>query len=68
MGLGLAVGLVITWSLSRVLAGLLFAVTPTDGPTTIAVVFVVAGVGAVATLVPSWRATAVNPVAVLRRG
>jgi ABC-type lipoprotein release transport system permease subunit len=34
----------------------------------VAVVAAIAAVGLVATLVPSWRATQVDPVAVLRRG
>ena len=43
VALGLGIGLVVTWSLSRVLAGVLFGVSPTDGATAAAV----AGVAAV---------------------
>ena len=65
---GAAIGLAATVPLTRLLAGLLFGVQPTDPMTAIWVVSVLFAVGALAMLVPAWRATRVNPVAVLRRG
>ena len=68
IGLGLALGLVAAWAASSALDGLLFEVAPTDALTGAAVVAAVGIVGLVATLVPSWRATRIDPVAILRRG
>jgi putative ABC transport system permease protein len=65
---GLATGLVVAWMLSDTLEGLLFGVTPTDTATTVVVVAGLAAVGLLATLVPSWRATHIDPVVILRRG
>ena len=65
---GVAVGLVATWPLTRLLSGFLFGVQPADPMTAVTVVAVLFAVGSVAMLVPSWRATRVDPVAVLRRG
>jgi putative ABC transport system permease protein len=65
---GGVIGLLAAWALSGTLAGLLYGVTPTDPLTVILVVVLLAAVGSVATLIPSWRATRVDPVTVLRRG
>jgi putative ABC transport system permease protein len=63
---GLAVGLPAAWLLSRVLASLLYEVSPRD-PVTFAAVTAVLGVVALtACAVPAWRATRVDPVTVLR--
>ena len=43
-------------------------VAPADPVTAAAVTAVVLGVGLIATLIPSWRATRIDPVAILRRG
>ena len=67
VALGLIVGAVAARLLARAFDGLLFDVPVTDGATTIVVMAVVATVGAVASLVPSWRATRIDPVQVLRR-
>jgi ABC-type antimicrobial peptide transport system permease subunit len=51
---------------SRVIESMLFQVNPRD-PATLGVVVAVIGLVAVgATLVPTWRATRVDPVSVLR--
>jgi|TARA_B100002003_G_scaffold190540_1_gene179494 putative ABC transport system permease protein len=65
---GAAIGLVATWPLTGLLSGLLFGVQPTDAVTAVSVVVLLGLVGITVTLVPSWRATRVDPVAVLRRG
>jgi putative ABC transport system permease protein len=51
---------------SRLLVGLLYGVSPSDVPTLSAVIFLVLIVAAVASLVPSVRASRVEPMQVLR--
>ena len=68
LGYGAALGLAATWPLTGLLSGFLFGVQPTDPLTAVSVVALLFVVGVGATLVPSWRATRVDPVAVLRRG
>lgn len=66
-GSGLVVGLGLAAALARVLAGLLYGVTPWDPATYGMVAAVLLAVATVASLVPARRATAVaNPVEVLR--
>lgn len=65
---GLITGLAGAWALTGALEGLLFGVAPTDVLTAAVVVVSLVGIGLVATLVPSWRATRIDPVAILRRG
>jgi putative ABC transport system permease protein len=68
IALGLGVGALGSRALAGALDGLLFGVAATDVPTLAAVMAMLALVGAVATLVPSWRATRIDPVQILRRG
>ena len=65
---GLVVGLISAWAMTGTLSGLLFGVRPTDPLVAIVSVAVLAGVGLVAALLPSWRATRIDPVVILRRG
>lgn len=65
---GVVAGLAIAWALTGTIDRLLVAVAPTDPLTALVVAAVLVGVGLVATLIPSWRATRIDPVAVLRRG
>lgn len=65
---GMVTGLLAAWSLSGLLEGLLFGVTPTDAVTAATVVALLGVVGLVASLLPSWRATRIDPVVILRRG
>jgi putative ABC transport system permease protein len=63
---GLAIGLAGAAAMTRLVRTLLFNVTPTD-PTTLAVVAITTTiVASIACLVPAWRATRVDPIAVLR--
>jgi len=64
--IGLAIGLAGAFALTRVLEGLLFEVTPTD-PMTFAAVAITLGITALlASVVPGWRAAAVDPLVALR--
>ncbi len=70
-GLGIALlgslaGLVIAGSLRRLLAGMLYGVSPSDAPTLSGVVLIVLAVATVASLVPAIRAARVEPMQVLR--
>jgi len=64
--LGCVAGFALTAASSRVLAGLLYGVSPTDLPTLSAVIFLVLVVSGVASLLPSLRASRVEPMQVLR--
>ncbi len=64
--LGCVVGLALAAASSRVLAGLLYGVSPTDLPTLGAVIFLVLLVSAIASLLPSIRASRGEPMQVLR--
>jgi len=63
---GLAIGLAASFAAGRVLTGMLYGVTSRDGITMIAVLFTLGFVAAVASLIPAWRATRVDPVIALR--
>jgi putative ABC transport system permease protein len=68
LGGGALLGLLAAWPLTGVVASLLYGVQPTDPTTVVSVVVVLFAVGSIAMCLPSWRATKVDPVAVLRRG
>ena len=63
---GLAVGLPSAWLLSRVLASLLFEISPRDPITFATVAAVLSVVALVACAIPAWRVTRVDPITVLR--
>ena len=62
---GLVVGLVTAALGTRIIASMLFGVAPTDPATFAAVALVLTGTAAAAAVVPAWRASRVDPVAVL---
>jgi putative ABC transport system permease protein len=64
--LGVVVGLAGSFAATRVLATLLFGVTPTDLPTFAGLAALMLGVAALASYVPARRAASVNPVTALR--
>ena len=64
--IGVVVGLAGAFGLNRLIAALLFGVGPTDVPTVAAVVATMIIVAAVACLLPAWRASRLDPNAVLR--
>jgi putative ABC transport system permease protein len=65
-GVGVAAGLAGAFGLTRLVTSLLFGVQPTDPITIGAVVATIAVVAAVASLLPAWRASRVDPIVVLR--
>jgi len=64
--LGCAAGFGLALAFSRVLVGLLYGVSPTDAPTLAGVILLVIAVAALASLLPSVRASRVEPMQVLR--
>ncbi len=63
---GLVLGGIAAFGLSRLAAGLLFEVTPTDGATFVTVAVVLAGVALAAAWWPARRASRIDPVTALR--
>jgi putative ABC transport system permease protein len=64
--IGIGIGILASWALTRVMATLLFGITATDLPTFIAVSGVLAAVALIANYLPARKATRVNPVIALR--
>jgi len=66
LGMGLAVGLVASFAVTRLIASQLWGVSPHDPVTLCGVVAVVAGAGLAACYFPARRATRVDPMVALR--
>ncbi|HET7696816.1 MAG TPA: ABC transporter permease [Vicinamibacterales bacterium] len=63
---GIGAGLMLAFGVTRLLRGLLHGVTPADPSTFAAVAAALVGVAAMASLVPAWRASRVDPVIALK--
>jgi putative ABC transport system permease protein len=63
---GLVIGLVLAFALTRLMSSLLFGVTPTDAMTFVLVSLVLGIVAFVACFIPAQRATRVDPIEALR--
>ena len=66
MAAGVAIGFAGALALTRVMAGLLYEVRPTDAVTFAAASSLIAVLAVTASLVPAWRATRVDPLVALR--
>jgi ABC-type antimicrobial peptide transport system permease subunit len=66
VGTGIIAGLAGAFATSRVLATLLFEVSPTDPVALLAACAILSAVGAVAAYLPARRATRIDPVQALR--
>jgi len=66
MGIGLAIGVAGALAVTRTMAGLLFEIRPTDVTSFAGAIAGLAAVALVASLVPAWRATRVDPIVALR--
>jgi ABC-type antimicrobial peptide transport system permease subunit len=61
VGVGLVLGLAGAFAVTRLIRSTLFDVTPTDPPTFVGVSLALLQIAAVASLIPTRRATAVDP-------
>jgi putative ABC transport system permease protein len=66
VSLGLGAGFAASLVLTRLLASLLFEVSPTDLGTSLAVALVLAAVAFIASYLPARRAASVDPMVALR--
>jgi putative ABC transport system permease protein len=64
--LGIALGAAGAWALTRWIQGMLYGVSPTDGPTFVIVSLIVTVVAFLACYLPARRATRVDPLVALR--
>jgi predicted permease len=63
---GIAVGLIAAFGLARAMRSVLFGVAPTDALTFVSAPAVIVAVAVLASIVPAWRATRVDPAIALR--
>jgi ABC-type antimicrobial peptide transport system permease subunit len=66
VGLGLICGLIVAFVLTRVMASLLFGISPTDPATFLGIALLQLAVALLASYIPALRATQVDPVIALR--
>jgi predicted permease len=64
--LGLAVGLIASLAVGRAISSLVFEISPYDPLVLSTTMAVLAAVAVIASLIPAWRATRLDPVAALR--
>lgn len=63
---GAALGIVVSLAMGRLIASLLFGITPANPVVLAAAGLILGVVAAIAALIPAWRASSVNPVNALR--
>jgi predicted permease len=66
LGVGVVIGVGLTWSLGRVVNSLLFGITATDPASTAAAIIVLVTAGALGAWIPARRASKVDPIRALR--
>ena len=66
VGLGLGIGLIAAFGVTRLISNFMFGIAPTDPLTFVMVPLALAGVAVAAAYVPARRATSVNPTEALR--
>jgi putative ABC transport system permease protein len=64
--IGVVIGMALSFAISRLLQGMLFGLTPTDGATFIGVALLLSSVAALACWLPARRAARVDPMQALR--
>jgi ABC-type antimicrobial peptide transport system permease subunit len=65
-GIGLAIGLAIAFGVTRLMRALLLDVSPMDVPTILGASVLLAPVAALASFLPAYRATRIDPVLAIR--
>ena len=66
LGIGAFLGVVTAVALGRFVASLLFGVTPADGVSLATAALLLVALGIIASLVPAWRASRIDPVQTLK--
>lgn len=66
--MGMVIGVVGSWTMSRALQGMLFGVTPTDSWTFLGMIVLLTAVAALAGYLPARRASRIDPMTALRVG
>ena len=64
--IGLGIGLAAAFAATRLMASLLFGVDPNNPPTFTGVAIILAGSALLASWLPAWRASRVDPMTALR--
>jgi predicted permease len=66
-GLGLGIGLILSWIMAPLISSVLYGVRPLDPEVFVTVPVILMAVVLLASYIPAWRAARVNPIVALRR-